>query len=127
MEKLTNNGIFVTVYQSLMHLSEKTGISYTAINIIIYYLIIPLSWAIMLDYIIQLPICTSVLLIGWTVILILTKDRFYQWCNKVFSISVKFLLSFRFWSYTTSSVVICVIVPIIIYIALFIMLFLLKI
>lgn len=43
--------IFVIVAGAEHLIARMTGTTYNEVNIIIYYLVIPLSWAIMLDYI----------------------------------------------------------------------------
>ena len=60
---LTILGVFGIVAASLRLMAKALHMTYNEINIIVYYLIIPLSWCIMLDYIIGLPITTP--LIGW--------------------------------------------------------------
>lgn len=42
--------IFRYVADSLEWIGGKTGLTYNEVNILLYYFIIPLSWAIMLDY-----------------------------------------------------------------------------
>ena len=94
--------------------------TYNEINIIVYYLIIPLSWFIMLDYIIGLPITTPIWILLWVYIFWSKRKFFRQWCDVAFKLSVDFLLKFQRigWNYWVASVIIGVVVPIIIYAAL---------
>ena len=111
--------IFWITANLLNEIAKLTGMTYNEINIIVYYLIIPLTWTVMLDIIIGVPIFTSLLLLGWLYILtkIGTKSRFRMWCDWAFKDSVNFLLWFKRigWNYVVSSVIICVLFPIIIY------------
>ena len=43
-------------------IAKLTGLTYNQVNIIVYYLLIPLSWTVMLDYITMMPslhLCSS--------------------------------------------------------------------
>ena len=113
-------GVFGTVALGLNILAKLTGLTYREINIIVYYLIIPLSWFIMLDYIIGLPITTPIWILLWVYIFWSKRKFFRQWCDVAFKLSVDFLLKFQRigWNYWVASVIIGVVVPIIIYAAL---------
>ena len=116
--------VFAIVANSLNQIAKKFGITYNEINIIVYYLLIPLSWAIMVDFIIKLPIFTPLTIIVWTAIIIVKRNCFREWCDAFFVQSQKFLLWFRRigWNYIVSSVIICVIVPLLIYATLILLL-----
>ena len=111
--------IFWITANLLNQIAKWTGMTYNEINIIVYYLIVPLTWTVMLDLIIGVPIFTSLLILAWMYILtkIKTKRNFRIWCDWVFMNSRDFLLWFKRigWNYIVSSVIICVVVPIIIY------------
>ena len=113
-------GIFGTVALGLNLMAKLTGMTYREINILVYYLIIPLSWCIMLDYIIGLPITTPIWILLWVYIFWSKRKFFRQWCDVAFQLSVDFLLKFQRigWNYWVASVIIGVVVPIIIYAAL---------
>lgn len=106
-------------------IAQTFGMTYNEINIIAYYLIVPLTWTIMIDILINKPITTTLLLVAWIVIFIVHRNDFRQWCDWAFDKSVQFLLWFKCigWDYILSSVIICVVVPIIIYATLIIALF----
>lgn len=116
--------IFNAVAIFLNSTSQKLKITYNEINIIVYYLLIPLSWAIMVDFIIGTPITTPMFLCIWIGIIIATHHYFKEWCDWIFQDSVKFLNYFnRFGSnYILNSVIICVIIPILIYLGLILLL-----
>ena len=116
--------IFVKVAMVLYNGAQRLGITYNEINILVYYLLIPLTWTIMVDLLIGTPMTTSALLLVWAGIKIGTVGRFSEWCDWAFMRSVDFLNYFNSWggNYHLNSVVICVAIPILIYIALAVML-----
>lgn len=113
------NTIFWCTAILLNKIAKWTGMTYNEINIIVYYLIIPLTWTVMLDLILGYPIFTTLLFLAWTYIFVKTRTKrvFRMWCDWAFRDSVDFLLWFKRigWNYIVSSVIICVVVPIIIY------------
>lgn len=110
-------GIFSAVAQSLLWICEKIGLTYNEVNILLYYLIIPLSWTIMFDCWIKKPYSTAALSFTWLGIFIATRHTFREWCDWVFQDSVDFLNWFNRWggNYVLNSVIICVLVPLVIY------------
>lgn len=111
------NSIFNIVANSLVWVGKKTGLTYNEVNILVYYLLIPLTWTVMLDCRLHMPLTTALLICIWTGIFIATRHRFRSWCDRAFMRSVDFLNWFnRFGSnYFLSSVIICVLVPVAIY------------
>jgi len=101
-------------------IAKLTGSTYNEVNIIVYYLLIPLSWAVMIDYITMLPFLTLMYIIAWIVFLWKDPMKFRDRCDWAFDKSVDFLLWFKRigWNYVVSSVIICVVVPFLIYIEL---------
>ena len=116
--------IFVKVAMVLYHSAQRLGITYNEINILVYYLLIPLTWTFMVDLLLGAPITTAALLLVWAGIKIGTVGRITEWCDWAFMRSVGFLNYFNRWggNYHLNSVVICVAIPILIYIALVVML-----
>ena len=112
--------IFTRVAMALYNGAMKLGITYNEIKILVYYLVIPLTWTIMVDLLIGMPLTTMALLCVWAGIRIGTWGRFTEWCDWVFMYSVDFLNYFNRWggNYVLNSVVICVVVPMLIYIVL---------
>ena len=112
--------IFAVVAGAEHIIAKLTGATYNEVNIIVYYLMIPLSWAVMVDYITKVPFLSIMYIIAW--ILFLWKDpmKFRARCDWAFDKSVDFLLWFKKigWNYVVSSVIICVMVPILIYVEL---------
>ena len=121
MERNYVSKTFDSVAETLLGIARKTGLTYNEVNILVYYLLIPLTWAIMLDFILRKPITTPLLLLAWMGVFVATRGRFRQWCDKAFVLSQQFIRFFG--EYVKYSVVICVIVPIIIYFILFVLLF----
>lgn len=112
--------IFAIVAGAEYLIARMTGTTYNEVNIIVYYLIIPLSWTLMLDYIIAVPVLTPILILAWIIFVWKDKMTFRNRCDWAFDKSVDFLLWFQKigWNYIVSSVIICVVVPILVYIAL---------
>ena len=114
------SSIFRKVADTLYNASTVIGITYNEINIIVYYLLIPLTWTIMLDGWLGTPITTYALIFTWMGIKIGTWGRFKDWSDWAFMRSVDFLNYFNRWggNYVLNSVIICVLIPIMIYIGL---------
>jgi len=95
-----------------MKLSSIFHLSYNAINIIVYYILIPIIYFIIIDLIIgayYFTISYLIILLGAT-ILIKDYNLFFDW---LFEKSVQFLRSFSVlgWNYFQASVIICVFIP----------------
>lgn len=116
-------GVFGAVALALKVMAKALHMTYNEINIIVYYLIIPLSWCVMIDYIIGLPITTPIWILLWIYIIWSKRKFFKDWCDAAFKLSVDFLLKFKRigWNYWKASVIICVVVPLIIYAVLIIL------
>ena len=114
------SSIFRKVAESLYKGASVIGITYNEINIIVYYLLIPFTWTIMLDYWLGTPITTYALIFVWLGIKIGTWGRFREWSDWAFMRSVDFLNYFNRWggNYVLNSVIVCVVVPMLIYIGL---------
>ena len=111
---------FRKVVAALLYWASVFGITYNEINIIVYYLLIPLTWTVMFDYWLGCPITTYALIFIWFGIKIGTWGRFREWSDWAFMRSVDFLNFFNRWggNYVLNSVIICVVVPILVYIGL---------
>lgn len=109
--------VFALVAYSLRRVGRWTGLTYNEVNILVYYLLIPLSWAVMLDFWLRMPVATAVVLLVWVGIFIAKRHRFREWCDRAFIASVNFLNWFNRWggNYVLNSVIICVLLPLIIY------------
>lgn len=111
--------IFGIVAAFLYCIASLTGLTYNTINILVYYLLIPLSWTFMGDSILRfrIPWLTIAYALLWIGIFVLTYGHFQTWCDWAFMKSVDFLLWFKHigWNYYVASVYICVWLPLIIY------------
>ena len=112
--------IFAVVARVEHVIAKLTGMTYNEVNIIVYYLLIPLSWAVMVDYITMLPFLSLMYIIAWVIFLWKDPMKFRDRCDWAFDKSVDFLLWFKKigWNYVVSSVIICVVVPVLIYVEL---------
>ena len=88
------NKCFWMVANFLLRLAKKTKLTYNEINVILYYLIIPLTWCILLDLIIKLPIFTIGFILLWAIIFIVVGKSFSQWCDRIFVLSQQFIKLF---------------------------------
>ena len=86
-----------------------------AINIIVYYFIIPLVYIVFIDKIFEIHYLKIFYGFGLLISIILIKD-FERFSNRLFNKSVDFLNSFLFfgWDYKLASVIICVFIPILV-------------
>ena len=112
--------IFAKVAGAELLKAKLSGTTYNEVNIIVYYLVIPLSWMVMVDYITKMPFLTPMFILAWVIFLWKDKMKFRNRCDLAFDKSVDFLLWFKKigWNYIVSSVIICVVVPILVYIEL---------
>ena len=112
--------VFAIVAGAELLIAKLSGTTYNEVNIIVYYLVIPLSWMVMVDYITKMPFLTPMFILAWVVFLWKDKMKFRNRCDLAFDKSVDFLLWFKKigWNYIVSSVIICVVVPILVYIEL---------
>ena len=112
--------IFAAVAGTEHIIAKLTGATYNEVNIIVYYLLIPLSWAAMVDYITKIPFLFIMYIVAWSIFLWKDPMKFRDRCDWAFDKSVDFLLWFKKigWNYVVSSVIICVVVPVLIYVEL---------
>ena len=101
-------------------IAKLTGLTYNEVNIIVYFLLIPFSWTVLIDYIAMLAFLTPIYLISWVIFLWKAPMKFRARCEWMFDKSVEFLLWFKKigWNYVVSSVIICVVIPVLIYVEL---------
>ena len=112
--------IFAVVAGTEHVIAKLTGATYNEVNIIVYYFLIPLSWAVMIDYITKMPFLSIMYVIAWIIFLWKDSMKFRDRCDWAFMKSVDFLLWFKKigWNYVVSSVIICVVIPILIFVEL---------
>lgn len=112
--------IFALVAGLEQVIAKLTGATYNEVNVIVYYLLMPLSWVAMIDYITMMPFLTPMFIMAWIVLLWKDPMKFRARCDWAFGKSVDILLWFKKigWNYVVSSVIICVVVPVLIYVEL---------
>ena len=117
---LTMNKIFIVVRDILVWLANISGFSYMAVNIIVYYFVIPFIYFIILDQILGAHyfMISFLIIISVTLLRISDFELFSDW---LFRKSVDFLRSFSSigMNYTVASVVICVFIPLAVLLVLF--------
>ena len=112
--------IFDVTAKILLWVADKIGLTYNEVNILVYYLLIPLSWTVMFDCWPKRPYTTGALALVWMGIFIATRHTFREWCDWAYQDSIDFLNWFSRWgwNYVLSSVIICVVVPLVVYVLL---------
>ena len=114
------NKIFIVVRDILVWLANISGFSYMAVNIIVYYFVIPFIYFIILDQILGAHYFKISFLIIISVTLLRIRD-FELFSDWLFRKSADFLRSFSSigMNYTVASVVICVFIPLAMLLVLF--------
>jgi hypothetical protein len=104
--------LFQIVFVALDALSRLTGLTYEEINIVVYYALVPLVFAHLLDRIIHRHVFVVSVVIGLVTALGFIPD-FESFSETLFDASVGFLKSFSVvgWNYVTASVIVCLIAP----------------
>ncbi len=108
--------IFQIVVVLLNIIGDLTGLTYNEINIVVYYIVIPFTWTILLDKIFKIHYLKLSYGLIVIVSLIVIKD-FTLFSDWLFQKSADFLLFFG--DYIIASVVICVFLVVAIYVILF--------
>lgn len=108
--------IFFWVVRELKVLAKFLKLSYFEVNILVYYILVPLSWCFLLDWYLGMYYFTAGFVLLWISVLFIYRD-FARLSKRMYKKSVGFLLLFnRFGSnYLLSSVVICVGIPLVVY------------
>ncbi len=107
--------IFKATFDFLVYLTQLTGWSYTEINVLVWYFLIPASWAILLDRVLGVSFFkTTFGLIAFKVLSSVDLSVFADW---LFMRSARFLNSFRGAGsdYVMTSVIVCVLIPLAVY------------
>ena len=109
---LTMNKIFIVVRDILVWLANISHLSYNAINIIVYYIVIPFIYFIIIDRILGAYYFTISYFIIIAISIFLIKD-FEIFSDWLFTKSANFLHSFSAigMNYIVASVIICVFIP----------------
>jgi hypothetical protein len=115
---------FDIVYRFLVYLSVKTSLSYEEINIIVYYIVTPLIYVVMIDRIFRFHYFKIIFTLAVALTFIF-MESFYKFSMLLFIKSQNFLLGFKIigWNYTEASVIICVVFPALLFVALIFLLY----
>lgn len=113
------NEIFDLIYRSLKWISKLTEFTYEEVNIIIWFLILPVIFAFLLDRILNNNYSKIIYLVFVLILFLLISD-FENFSKMLFQKSASFLHRFDFigMNYTQASVLICVVLPIFIVVTL---------
>lgn len=108
--------IFDITVVALLKVAALFNLTYNEINIIVWYYLIPLLWAVLVDVKLGLPLTTPFVVAILGIVTYVHRKDFKAFCDWLFMKSVAFLLLFDKvgMNYTVASVVVCVLVPIII-------------
>ena len=111
--------LFNYVKNILQFIASLSGLSYAAVNIIVYYYFIPFIYIIIIDKIFGVHYLKIAYIITVSLSLIVIKD-FEKFSMRLFIQSQDFLKSFSFigLDYVLASIIICVLIPFAIMIAL---------
>ena len=123
--KLLNTLIYATVIvpfavtvKVLLAIGRVFHITYNEINIIVWYMLIPFVWAVILDYKLHQILFAPAWLMLCIGIIILQRKHFDKFCDTLFKLSQIFI--HLFGNYYLWSVIICLVIPVVITIMLLI-------
>lgn len=103
---------FALTVKVLLSLGKTFHLSYNAVNIIVWYMFIPLLWLAILDYKLHRLILSPMWLLLCICIGVAQRKKFNQFCDTMFKLSQVFIASFG--NYYKWSVIICLLIPILI-------------
>lgn len=107
---------FALTVKVLLAIGRTFRLSYNAVNIIVWYMLLPLAWAGILDYKLHQILFAPLWLLLCIGVIVVQRKKFSQFCDTLFRLSQLFILSFG--NYYLWSVIICLIVPLLITIVL---------
>lgn len=103
---------FTLTVKILLATGRVFHLTYNAVNIIVWYMLLPLALTGILDYKLHKLILSPLWLLLCISIVILQRKKFNQFCDTMFKLSQIFIASFG--NYYLWSVIICLIVPLLI-------------
>ena len=110
----TMTQLFVLTRDFLLEIASYTGLSYNEVNVLVWYVLIPFTWAILFDLIFGKHFAK--IIVGGVGLIAIAVVQITGSADLIFEQSAKFLLASNVGgSYVNASVVICLFVPIIIY------------
>ena len=112
--KQTMKQLFVLTRDFLLEIASYTGLSYNEVNVFVWYVLIPFTWAILFDLIFGKHFAKTI--VGGLGLIAIAVVKFTGSADLIFEQSAKCLLASNVGgSYVNASVVICLFVPIIVY------------
>lgn len=110
---------FSATAYGLIKTANFLGISYNEANILVYFVVIPMTWAWMIDRSYRTHLSKCLYASAVAAVLLACSD-WSMLCDALFMVCVKFLYLFKpiGISYVQSSVIFCVIVPVVIHLCL---------
>ena len=110
----TMTQLFVLTRDFLLEIASYTGLSYNEVNVLVWYVLIPFTWAILFDLIFGKHFAK--IIVGGVGLIAIAVVQITGSADLIFEQSAKFLLASNVGgSYVNASVAICLFVPIIIY------------
>ena len=103
---------FIITAIVLLYTGKLFHLTYNAINIIVWYALLPLAWAAILDYKLHQILFAPAWLLLCIGIGFIQRKRFNDFCDALFKLSQEFILLFG--NYYKWSVIICLLIPVII-------------
>ena len=103
---------FALTAKTLLQIGELFHLSYNAVNIIVWYMLIPLAWAAILDYKLHQILFAPVWILLCIGTIVHQRKQFNKFCDLLFRLSQEFIFSFG--NYYLWSVIICLLVPILV-------------
>lgn len=110
------NGSFTMTASILLSIGKTCHLMYNAVNIIIWYGLLPLFWMALLDYKLHCVLLSPLWLLLCIGVCIIQRKKFNRFCDALFRLSQEFILLFG--NYYLWSVIICLLVPVLITIVL---------
>ncbi len=103
---------FALTVKILLAIGRIFHLSYNAVNIIVWYMLLPLAWAAILDYKLHQILLAPAWLLFCMWIGFLQRKNFNGFCDTLFKLSQIFIASFG--NYYKWSVIICLLIPVLI-------------
>ena len=85
---------FAITARVLLQVGKLLHLSYNAVNIIVWYMLLPLAWAAILDYKLHQVLFAPVWILFCIGIIVLQRKQFNKFCDLMFRLSQEFILSF---------------------------------
>lgn len=112
------NNFFTITANILLSIGRACHMTYNAVNIVIWYGLLPLLWMTLLDYKLHSVLLSPLWLLLCIGVCIIQRKKFNRFCDALFRLSQEFILLFG--NYYLWSVIICLILPVLITILLII-------